>query len=309
MDEFKAESFWGLMSIKCSMVYGVGLFIIFPLCLVKDVSKLRIASLLGIITLVGIIILLIFELPSYIIHYWANVYVEPKPETHLNLYNIKTGFTIELDFFQYCSSVYYSYIVTIGAVPIFRTINNNALRRVQKVIRRTVISDIFLYSTIIVIGYLTFPINTPSLIIERDKIVENADIAMSIGRIGLVLTIIMKLPSSYNSVRICLFDLIWGVTEINSFLNNFLLTLFVLIFCCSVGVLYSEISSYIKLIGGICSGIVGFIMPALIYVKVNKYHKWHWKNVVTIITCFGLTFIGFISAGKTIYDMISNKSH
>lgn len=304
MDLFNKNSFWAVMSIKCTVIYGIGLFIVFPLCLVKDVSKLRIVSLLGIVALIGIIILLIVELPSYILHYWNNVYDEKKEETHLNLLDIKKGFTIELDFFQYCSSVYYSYIVATGAVPIFRTIHNNALKRVQKVIRRTVISDIFLYSSIIVIGYLTYPINTPSLIIERDKIVANADIAMSVGRIALVLTIIMKLPNSYNSVRLCLFDLIWGVTEIDSSLNNFLLTLFVLIFCCSVGVLYSEISFYIKLIGGFCSGIVGFIMPSLLYVKVNKYPRWHWKNVITIIACFGLTFIGFISAGKTIYDMI-----
>ena len=79
----------------------------------------------------------------------------------------------------------------------------------QKVVRRTVLFDIFLFIIIAVIGYLTRPIGIPSLIIERTKIVEKADIPMSIGRLALVLTIIMKLPSNYNALRLTLFNIFW----------------------------------------------------------------------------------------------------
>ena len=154
------------------------------------------------------------------------------------------------------------------------------------------------------IGYLTWPISTPSLIIERKKIVKSADIPMSIGRIALVLTIIMKLPSNYNSLRLTLFNIFWGTTTITKKKNIFI-TLIVLVLCCTVSILYSEISGYIKLIGGICSAIVGFLIPSLLYTRTNKYAKWHWKNIITQGVFLAFTLIGFISAGRTIYEIIT----
>lgn len=297
-------SFWSTWVYKCGFIYSVGFCIIFPLCLIKDVSKLRIASLLGVITLVGIILLLIIQVLSYYTYYSNNIYEKNDPMTHLNIWDLRRGFTSQLDFFQYCGSLYYAYISAIGAVPIFSTMKTNNLRRIQKVIRRSIFFDIIFFSIIVICGYLTWPINTPALIIEREKITQGADIPMSIGRMALVLTIIMKLPNNYNSLRICLFDLIWGTTEITSG-RNVVMSLVVLSICLTVAILYSEISSYIKLIGGICSGVVGFIIPALLYTRVNDYPRWNWKNIGVMVICFGLAVIGFIAAGKTLYDMIA----
>ena len=222
----------------------------------------------------------------------------------LNIFNVKKGFGSTLSFFQFSSSLFYSFITTIGAVPIFKSMKHNVLRRMQKVVRRNVLFDIFLFIIIAVIGYLTWPIGTPSLIIERTKIVEKADIPMSIGRLALVLTIIMKLPSNYNTLRLTLFNIFWGTTTITK-KKNIIVTLVVLFLCCTVSIVYSEISGYIKLIGGICSAIVGFLIPSMLYTRTNKYPKWHWKNIMTQFI-FGLfTLIGFISAGRTIYEIIT----
>lgn len=181
---------------------------------------------------------------------------------------------------------------------------HNVLRRMQKVVRRTVLFDIFLFIIIAVIGYLTWPIGTPSLIIERTKIVEKADIPMSIGRLALVLTIILKLPSNYNALRLTLFNIFWGTTTITK-KKNIIVTLVVLFLCCTVSIVYSEISGYIKLIGGICSAIVGFLIPSMLYTRTNKYPKWHWKNIMTQFIFCLFTLIGFISAGRTIYEIIT----
>ena len=303
-EDFIKNSFWAAWYIKDVFPYAIGLLIIFPLCLIEDVSKLRIFSLFGVITLLSIIGLLIFECPSYVRYYYNNIYKESDSTTHLNFFDIKKGFGSTLSFFQFSSSLFYSFITTIGAVPIFKSMKNNVLRRMQKVVRRTVLFDIILFSTISVIGYLTWPISTPSLIIERKKIVKSADIAVSVGRIALVLTIIMKLPSNYNSLRLTLFNIFWGTTTITKKKNIFV-TLIVLVLCCTVSILYSEISGYIKLIGGICSAIVGFLIPSLLYTRTNKYAKWHWKNIITQGVFLAFTLIGFISAGRTIYEIIT----
>ena len=191
------------------------------------IKNIFLFSLFGVITLLSIIGLLIFECPSYVRYYYDNVYKENDPDTHLNLFDVKKGFGSALSFFQFSSSLFYSFITTIGAVPIFKSMKHNVLRRMQKVVRRTVLFDIFLFIIIAVIGYLTWPIGTPSLIIERIKIVEKADIPMSIGRLTLVLTIIMKLPSNYNALRLTLFNIFWGTTTITK-KKNIIVTLVVL---------------------------------------------------------------------------------
>ena len=226
-EDFLKNNFWAEYYIKVVFPYAIGMIIIFPLCLIEDVSKLRIFSLFGVITLLSIIGLLIFECPSYVRYYYDNVYKENDPDTHLNLFDVKKGFGSALSFFQFSSSLFYSFITTIGAAPIFKSMKHNVLRRMQKVVRRTVLFDIFLFIIIAVIGYLTWPIGTPSLIIERIKIVEKADIPMSIGRLALVLTIIMKLPSNYNALRLTLFNIFWGTTTITK-KKNIIVTLVVL---------------------------------------------------------------------------------
>jgi amino acid permease len=139
---------------KYVIPYAIGLIIIFPLCLIKDVSKLRIASLFGVITLISLIILIVVEFPSYYTYYKEYIYSPNDVTTHINLYDYKSGFDSSLYFFQYCSSLFYSFITTIGAVQIVNTLHNNILRRMQKVVRRTALFDIVLFIVITVIGYL-----------------------------------------------------------------------------------------------------------------------------------------------------------
>ena len=306
-EQFLAESFWAYPYVKHTVPYAIGLGIIFPLCLIKDVSKLRIASLIGVVVLMSIIVLLIIEAPFYFNHYLTEVYNADIPSTHLNIYHAERGFDNTLTFFELCSSMFYAYVTTIGAIPIFNSLQNRVLRRIQKVVRRTIIFDIGLFLVIVTVGYLTCPIATPALIIERNNIHSGkADIPMSVARVALVLTILMKLPSNYNALRITLFNMIWKTTEI-TLGKNIVVTISVLMSCCTVSVLYSEISGYIKLIGGICSSVVGFVIPALLYTKTNGYGWFDKRNIGMMMVFMILTAIGFISAGRTLYNIITGK--
>jgi uncharacterized membrane protein YhiD involved in acid resistance len=44
----------------------------------------------------------------------------------------------------------------------------------------------------------------------------------------------------------------------------------------------------------------------LLYARTNRYERWHWKNVVTVIVYGVMTGIGFIAAGVTIYGIIND---
>ncbi len=307
LNEFKKDpNFWGSTFCRFILPFIIGICIIYPLCLIKDVSKLRIVSLFGILTLLSLILLLVIETKSYINYYSQKTYQKDNEDTHYNFYKFQKGFDSELTFFQYCSSLFYAYCTTIGAVPIFNTLKNHVRRRMYKVVRRSIITNMLIFTIAATAGYFTWPIQTPDLIIQRKKITTGPDYFMSIGRIALSLTIIMKLPSNYAALRIVIFDKIWGTTEISDG-KNIILTFIIINFCCFISVLYVEISAYIKILGGVCSTLVGFLFPALLIVRTNNRPRWHWKNIATILIFGGLTLIGFISSGKTVYDIVKKK--
>ena len=307
LEEFNNDiNFWGNWKFKYLLPFTIGFLIIYPLCLIKDVSKLRIVSLFGIITLFGLIILLVIQTKSYINYYNKNIYVPNDEKTHYNIYKINKGFDSDLYFFQFCSSLFFAYCSTIGAVPIFNTLKNNVRRRMYKVIRRSIITNIFIFITVVISGYFTCPINTPDLIIQRKKIINGPDYLMSIGRLALSFTIIMKLPSNYASLRITIFDKIWNNTEISN-RKNIIVTFITIFFCYTISVLYIKISDYIKILGGVCSTLVGFLFPAMLITRTNNRERYHWKNVGTIFIFLLLTLIGFVASGKTIYDIFIGK--
>lgn len=216
IESFLTTSFWSWTWVKLCTMYGMTTFVILPLCLLKDVSRLRMGSLLGVITLIFLILLIIVQCPSYIRYYWNNVYKEDDPTTHLNIFNISSSFDKNLFFFQGIATLFYTFTSHLGAFPVFQSLSNNVKRRVNKVILRTILLDVFLFIIIAIFGYLTWPVKTPALIIERDNIAGGVDVIMSLGRIGLIVIIIMKLPVSYNSFRLSFFEMVFGDSEITN---------------------------------------------------------------------------------------------
>ena len=163
--------------------------------------------------------------------------------------------------------------------------------------------DIVLYLTIAIVGYLSYPVNTPSLIIQRPTLIKgDSDILMGIGKLGFVFMFYSKLPNTYSSLRITLFDKLFGSTEITN-KKNYIVTFIVIMICVTVSILYADISNYIKIMGGFFSTLVGFLFPSLLIVRANRRKRYHWKNILTVAIYAFLTLIGFISSGLTIYEM------
>ena len=296
LQKFLNNSFWNEWYIKVLLPYASSIIIVYPMCLIKDVSKLRIISLIGVINIIGLIIIVIYQSKDYIKR--ENI------ENNINYFDIKKGFQGDFDTLHFISCIFYASCFHIGCVPVINTLTNNVQRRIEKAIRRTILIDIFFYLVIAVVGYLSCPIDTPSLIIQRPTIKpHDSDIVMGIGKIGFVFTFFTKLPNTYSSLRITLFDKIWGTTEITD-TKNYIVTFIVIIVCVTCSILYSDISSYIKIMGGLFSTLVGFLFPSLLIIKSNGKKIYHWENILTLSFFIILTLIGFISSVFTIHKMI-----
>ena len=299
LKEFQDNSFWNEWYIQILLPYAASIIIVYPMCLIKDVSKLRIISLIGVLNIIFLILIVIYQSKDYI--------KKDNLENNVNYLDIKEGFKNKFDAFNFISTIFYASCFHIGCVPVINTLKNNVRRRIYKAIRRTILIDIFLYLSIAVIGYLSYPQNTPSLIIQRPTLKEgDSDIIMGIGKIGLVFTFFTKLPNTYASLRITLFDKFFGTTEITN-TKNYIVTFIVIMICVTSSILYTEISSYIKIMGGLFSTLVGFLFPSLLIVRSNKRKRYHWKNILTVGLYTVLTLIGFISSGLTVYYLIKGE--
>lgn len=266
--------------------------IICPLCLLKDISKMRFASIFGVFSLMFLILIIIIQTPWYISDYFNRKYDPNNEKTWLNIYNIEKGFTKDFYFFKGTATLFYAYSCHVGAFPVYKSLENNTIQRTQKVFARSIMLDAAFYAIVSITGYLSNPVGTPSLIIERYKLFDN-DWLMTTGWLAFIFTLIMKIPANYNSFRLTLVGLL-GRKEISNKLN-WCITIPTLGLSCLVAASYREISDYISLMGSFCAVVISFIIPGLLYIKANEAPLSNYKNVITIVLVSLLSLIGFTS--------------
>lgn len=303
IDDFFQNSFWSKNYIKFPVMYGIAFLIITPLCLLKNISKMRFNSIFGIFSLFFLILIIIIQTPWYFNDYLTHIYKKDVPETHLNLYDVSKGFTDELYFFKGTATLFYAYSCHVGAFPIYAELKNNVLRRVQKVFARSILLDAAFYMVVGVTGYLSNPIGTPDLIIERYKIFHN-DWIMTIGWMAFIFTLMMKIPANYNSFRLTLITILGykGLDIPNKI--NLIITIPTIAAACTIAALYSQIDDYISLMGSFCAVIIAFLIPGLLYIKANELPLTDKKNIFTIVIVTILCGIGLTSGIITIIGMI-----
>ncbi len=299
-EEFK-ENYWRKkLYIKFPVMLGVAT-LVFPLCLLKDVSKMRFASLIGVLALIYSIIVIIIE--SFF--FFTNENWDKRKD--MNWFNITKAFSIDdgIPFFGGIATVFYIYSCHAGAFPVFKTLKNNTNRRIKKVFRRSILLDIAVYFSVAAASFLTCPIDPPELILYRENLKGfDPDYFIIIAKIGIIFNLFFSTPANYAGLRISLFELIWGNSNITN-VKNFFVTLIILLIAVTTGALYDEILEYIELLGGFCSVIYCFFLPGVIYVKSNEFPAKHIINIITIIILLILLIIGYASGILTIlFNMV-----
>lgn len=302
-DEFSKfhEDYWRDQHyIKYPIMFGVtGL--VFPLCLLKDISKMRIPSLLGVMALVYSIIVIIIESFFYLI----NENLE-KNANDMNWYNIGPAFSWGngLPIFGGISTVFYLYSCHAGAFPVYKALRNNTTRRIKKVFRRSILLDVCLYFTVAMASFFTCPIDPPELILYRKNLESfNPDYFILIAKFGIFFNLFFSTPANYAGLRLSLFELIWGNTNITT-TKNLVVTAVILSVVTLIGALYDKILAYIELLGGFCSTVYCILIPGLIYAKNDNIKKTKFKKYLIICTVYALLIFGYTSGLFTIlFDM------
>ena len=105
----------------------------------------------GIFNLLFLIFIIVIECPFYI----KCNFIDNK--TNINFINVVSGFSGE------------AFSCHVHVFPVLNTLKNPTPQRINILFKKSIILDISCYLIIGINGYLTLPINTPDLIIERKK--------------------------------------------------------------------------------------------------------------------------------------------
>ena len=122
---------------------------------------------------------------------------------------------------------------------------------------------------------------------------------MIIAKIGISISLILAIGPNFNAFRISFFELFTGSDSISNF-QNFILSSVSMIISTLISVLFSDILTYISLLGGLIAVIITILIPGCLYVKSNDYNLSHWKNICAIVLIIILSTIGFVSDIQTI---------
>ena len=201
VEEFAEKSFWNNILIKFIICYIIAGFILSPLCLLKNISKMRYASMFGIFSLFFLIFIVVIECPFYIkYNFFDN-------KTKINFIDVISGVKGDMKILQAISTLFYAFSCHVGVFPVLNSLKNPTPQRINLLFKKSIILDISCYLIIGISGYLTQPIDTPDLIIERKKIFNN-DFLMIIGQLCFIFTLIAKICANYNALRSCLINLL-----------------------------------------------------------------------------------------------------
>jgi len=299
VEDFVAESFWSQKRIKFLVCYLITIVVLFPLCRLKTISKMRYASTFGILSLFLLIFIVFIECPFFYNHNVVN------GNQKINYYDVSPGFGKDLHFFQSISTIIYAFSCHVGVFPVLNSLRNPTRKRVQKVFRRATLLDIVCYIIIGFSGYLSQPEHTPDLIVERDKIFNN-DFLMTIGQVLFIFTLIAKICANYNGLRTTLL-ILFNYDPIE-YPNNINLIITVSSLCITtfIAAIFQKISDYISLIGSFCSVFVAVVMPGMIYIRDNDHKITSLKKILAILFVIILSLFGLLTSFCTIRGIIEH---
>jgi len=208
--EFEKD-FWNAPLYSYIITYSL-IILILPLCLLKDISKMSLANIFSIISLIYVVLVIIFECPFY----YRN-FKKDHPDDSINWFDITKGFNSDLDFFKGTATFFFAFACHAAAIPVYKTLENNKLERIQKVYRRSIMFDYGIYLIASITGFLTEPINTHAIIIYRDTVPQGTqDFAMTIARLGMAIGLILSIPCNYNALRLSMLELCFKTNQVST---------------------------------------------------------------------------------------------
>jgi amino acid permease len=215
---------------------------------------------IGVISLFVVVLIIIIQSPYFIDNYYDEIYKKDDKSTHLNVYDLSKGADKDLNIIRPFVTLFFAYTSQNALFPIIEVLKDRTKKKVDKIFYISSIIDCLIYILIGILGYLTQPIDTPDLIIERKSIFKK-DYFMIIGRMLLTLTLIGKIAPNFNAMRSTLLSSFGYDTNNYSNFLNCIITIPSVLVSTLITVLYQKVGDYVDFLGSFSSIFFCFTIP------------------------------------------------
>ena len=303
---FLSDTYWNQIWVKLCVNFGIGILIIFPLCLVTDMKKLNISSTIGVFTTLFIFLVVLIQFPFYFMEYLEKEYNSEDENTHVNIYKVERGFTKQIQFLQAFALFFFCFTGHNGLLPALEHLEDPTPARRAKLYNIAIAMDMIIYLVIAICGYLSVPVDVVDIVFERKRIWTH-DVVMTIARILLIPMAISKIQVNHNIWRISFVSFIGNDHTKITLKFNLIFTGITLFITTLVSSLYQNIVGYISLIGCFCVVFPAFLIPPILYMYTCGLPKTHWKVIMQILLGSVLRIIGYISGILGLIDIIKGE--
>jgi amino acid permease len=267
-----------------------------PLSLLKDISKLQYASIVGSFALFYTIFVMAIQCPFY--------YEEGLAENR----NIQLVKAIDWSIMDSYSIFLYGYASHNGILAIYSELKKPNERRSKKVLSRAMMLQIVIFVIVAYSGFFSLIEKTPSIFISRPtlKSLNGKDYYILVSKIFFFLSLNCTCAITYNILRGSINSFFFQGNH-PSFLIGLSITAAIFTTSCLLTFLIDNVVKIVGILGGLCAVIVCYISPILCYVKSNGYSITSWRNIMSLSILALICVCGVMSTVKTIFDYFNSK--
>ena len=283
-DYFKIES---TSFLKICLMFLMMIIFQIPLSLIRNMSKLQYASMLGTFALIYTILIMVFYLPSQLISNLKTNKIEWFKEK------------IDMSIFDCISIFLYGYCSHNGIFPVYQGLKNPTAKRNLKVLNRSIIVQISLYLIISGAGYFAAYPAIKEIILDSFCYMGAA---IQIGKITLIICLTCIMAINYNIMRLSFKSMFYS-GQLIPFKHEIIIAT---VLYCVMNYLTFYIENIVAImgvIGGICTCVICYLNPIIIYLSCSGFGITHWKAICNIFIAIFMIGIGLISTFNSIFHM------
>jgi len=269
-------------------------FVQVALSMIKNISKLQYASIVGTIALIYSIFVIVVEMFFYL-----NKYLQDEKNTIPWFIKPNLGY---LDTF---STFMFGFSSHNGIYQIFMELKRPSTERFNKILSRAFGIEIVLYLSIAFGGYFSTFQDTKDVFLDRPDLDGFNDVFIKIAKMTLFICLHCTMAINYNIMRMS-FKSMWFNSKDIPFFKDLGITIFIYIISNAIVFFISDVTEILGVIGGFCTILICFINPIIIHLNLSGKNNTLCQNISAYFILIFVTIIGSSATCKSLYSIVSN---